>query len=45
MPIFSPVQVQSIVKKNYRLDIRYCVAWKVMDMGRSIVFGDHTTSF
>lgn len=45
MPIFSPVQVQSIVKKNYRLDIRYCVAWKAMDMGRSIVFGDHTTSF
>lgn len=45
MPTLSHVQVQAVVKKNYGLDIRYCVAWKAMDRGCSIVFRDHSTSF
>lgn len=39
MPTLTPVQVMSVVEKNYGLDISYCVAWKAMDMGRSVVFG------
>lgn len=45
MPTLTPVQVQAAVKKNYGLDISYCVAWKAMDRGRSLVFGDHTSSY
>lgn len=45
MPCLTPVQIKAMVKKNYGVDISYCVAWKAMDKGRSIVFGDHSTSF
>lgn len=45
MPSLTPVQVVAMVKKNYGIDISYCVAWKAMDRGRSLVFGDHTASF
>lgn len=45
MPGLTPVQVIALVKKNYGFDISYCVAWKAMDRGRGIVFGDHTSSF
>lgn len=45
MPTLTPVQVQSVVKKNYGIEISYCVAWKALDRGRGLVFGDHSTSF
>lgn len=45
MPCLTPVQVKAMVKTNYGIDISYCVAWKAMDRGRSLVFGDHTTSY
>lgn len=45
MPTLSPVQVQAVVKKNYGIDISYCVAWKAMDRGKGLVFGDHSDSF
>lgn len=45
MPSLTPVQIMAMVKKNYGIDISYCVAWKSMDRGRSLVFGDHASSF
>lgn len=45
MPCLSPAQIKAMVKQNYGVDITYCVAWKAMDRGRSLVFGDHTASF
>lgn len=39
MTALTHVQIQSVVKKNYGLDISYCVAWKAMEKGRSVEFG------
>lgn len=45
MPSMTPVQVRSMVKKNYGLDITYTLAWKATDKSRSLIFGDHSKSF
>lgn len=43
---FSAQRLRSVEwKQNYGVDISYCVAWKSMDRGRSIIFGDHSASF
>ncbi|XP_012832642.1 PREDICTED: uncharacterized protein LOC105953518 [Erythranthe guttata] len=45
MPTTTPKDVIHQAKDKYGIDISYFVAWRAVDAGREVVYGDQTTSY
>lgn len=45
MPGITPRDVIAMVKNKFGVDITYYVAWKSVNAGRDMIFGDHSHSY